>query len=189
MDTTWETYLRIINLHFNNMLIVIYIIAHTVLGTLSHKCFSENSDEYNQQWLVISSVIFAPITFITALIMYPSFFFRWMIPKKKPKPIVPWTYNGYVWWEVVMVGDEKGIVIDYSWMNKIQILLMNSSVTRWVDVSEVTSTTKPSELAEELAMLDQANKLLSKADAIVKEAGDLKMKAVKKRTNLIYSPK
>lgn len=188
MDTTWETYLRIINLHFNNMLIIIYIIAHTVLGTLAHKCFSENSDEYNRQWLVILSVCFAPITFITALIMYPSFFFRWMIPKKKPKPIVPWTYNWYVWWEVVMVGDEKWIVIG-SWFEKVHVLWINSSDSRYVDISEVTSTTKPSELAEELAMLDQANKLLSKADAIVKEAGEIKMKAVKKRTNLIYSPK
>ena len=170
------------------MIIVIYIIAHTVLGTLSHKCFSENSDEYNQQWLVISSVIFAPITFIAALIMYPAFFFRWMIPKKKPKPIVPWTYNGYVWWEVVMVGDEKGIVIG-SWFEKVHVLWINSSDSRYVDISEVKSTTKPSELAEELAMLDQANKLLSKADAIVKEAGEIKMKAVKKRTNLIYNLK
>lgn len=69
------------------------------------------------------------------------------------------------------------------------VLWINSSDSRYVDISEVTSTTKPSELAEELAMLDQANKLLSKADAIVKEAGEIKMKAVKKRTNLIYSPK
>ena len=69
------------------------------------------------------------------------------------------------------------------------MLWINSSDSRYVDISEVKSTTKPSELAEELAMLDQANKLLSKADSIVKEAGELKMKAVKKRTNLIYSPK
>lgn len=65
---------------------------------------------------------------------------------------------------------------------------MNSSVSEFIDVSEITSTQKPSELVEELAMLDQANKLLSKADAIVKEAGEIKMKAVKKRTNLIYKP-
>ena len=68
------------------------------------------------------------------------------------------------------------------------MLWINSSDSRYVDISEVKSTTKPSELAEELAMLDQANKLLSKADSIVKEAGELKMKAVKKRTNLIYNP-
>lgn len=69
------------------------------------------------------------------------------------------------------------------------MLWINSSDSRYVDISEVKSTAKPSELAEELAMLDQANKLLSKADEIVKEAGEIKMKAVKKRTNLIYSPK
>ena len=66
---------------------------------------------------------------------------------------------------------------------------MNSSTSEWVNTEEITSTTKPSELAEELSMLDQANKLLAKADAIVKEAGEIKMKAVKKRTNLIYLPK
>lgn len=87
-----------------------------------------------------------------------------------------------------MVGDEKGIVIG-SWFEKVQVLWINSSDSQYVDISEVKSTTKPSELAEELAMLDQANKLLAKADSIVKEAGELKMKAVKKRTNLIYSPK
>lgn len=87
-----------------------------------------------------------------------------------------------------MVGDQKGIVIG-SWFEKVHVLWINSSDSRYVDISEVKSTAKPSELAEELAMLDQANKLLSKADNLVKEAGDLKMKAVKKRTNLIYSPK
>lgn len=86
-----------------------------------------------------------------------------------------------------MVGDEKGIVIG-SWFEKVHVLWINSSDSRYVDISEVKSTAKPSELAEELAMLDQANKLLSKADSIVKEAGELKMKAVKKRTNLIYNP-
>lgn len=169
------------------MLLVIYIIAHTVLGALSHKCFDEKLEWYNNGWFILA-ICFAPIMFIAALIMYPAFFFRWMIPKKKPKPIVPWTYHGYLWWEVVMVGDQKGIVIG-SWFEKVHVLWINSSDSRYVDISEVKSTAKPSELAEELAMLDQANKLLSKADNLVKEAGDLKMKAVKKRTNLIYSPK
>lgn len=173
------------------MILIIYIIAHTVLGTLAHKCFSENSDEYNRQWLVILSVCFAPITFITALIMYPSFFFRWMIPskKQKPKEAVPWTYEWYLWGELVLVDwDKRGIVVWQYWYGCLEIIYINSKTTDTVDINRVTSTTKSSELAEEIALYDQANKLLSKADAIVKEAGEIKMKAVKKRTNLIYKP-
>lgn len=66
---------------------------------------------------------------------------------------------------------------------------MNSSVSEFVELSEITSTQKPSELVEELAMFKQSNELLKKAEDIVKEAGEIKMKAVKKRTNLIYLPK
>ena len=165
---------------------IIYAIIHTICAFLfiifRHKDLDKESDQGDT---VFCWFAFWPVSLLVFLAIWLSNFFN----KQKPKPIVPWTCGGYLWWEVVMVGDEKGIVIDYSWMNKIQILLMNSSVTRWVDVSEITSTTKPSELVEELAMLDQANKLLSKADAIVKEAGEIKMKVVKKRTNLIYSPK
>lgn len=170
------------------MLLIIYIIAHIIMGMLAHKCFSENSESYVRQWWEIFAILFAPALFIAALIMYPSFFFCWMIPKKKPRDVVPWTCGGYLWWEVVEARWSKGIVIDYSGENLIKVLWMNSSVSEFIDVSEITSTQKPSELVEELAMLDQANKLLSKADAIVKEAGELKMKAVKKRTNLIYKP-
>lgn len=171
------------------MLLVIYIIAHTVLGTLAHKCFSKNNDEYNRQWLEILTIMFAPVLFIAALIMYPSYFFGWIIPKKKPKEVVPWTYEWYLWGELVLVDwDKKGIVV-WCWYACLFIIYINSKTVDTVDINRVTSTTKSSELAEEIALYDQANKLLSKADAIVKEAGELKYRAVKKRTNLIYSPK
>ena len=158
------------------------------MWALANKCLDENFEDYKYWWFAFS-IALAPFALIVALIMYPSFFFRWMIPKKKPREKVPWTCGGYLWWEVVMVRGNKAIVIDYSWSNRIHILWVNSSTSEWVNTEEITSTTKPSELAEELSMLDQANKLLAKADAIVKEAGEIKMKAVKKRTNLIYLPK
>lgn len=110
--------------------------------------------------------------------------------KQKPREQIPWTCGGYLWGELVLVDwDKKGIVVWQYWYDCLFIIYINSKAVDSVDISRVTSTTKPSELVEELAMFDQANKLLSKADAIVKEAGELKMKAVKKRTNLIYSPK
>lgn len=174
------------------MLLIIYIIVHIVLGILSHNCFSKNNNEYHRQRLEIFSICFAPMAFIAALIMYPSYFFGWMIPskKQKPKEVVPWTYEWYLWGELVLVDwYKKGIVVWQYWYGCLEIIYINSKTTDTVDINRVTSTTKSSELAEELAMYDQANKLLEKADAIVKEAGEIKMKAVKKRTNLIYLPK
>ena len=173
------------------MLLVIYIIAHIIMGMLTHKCFSENNESYVSQWGEILAIMFAPVLFIAALIMYPSFFFRWMIPskKQKPKEVVPWTYEWYLWGELVLVDwDKKGIVVWQYWYGCLEIIYINSKTVDTVDINRVTSTTKSSELAEELALYDQANKLLSKADAIVKEAGEIKMKAVKKRTNLIHKP-
>ena len=113
--------------------------------------------------------------------------FKW---KTKPKEVAPWTYEWYLWGELVLVDwDKKGIVVWQYWYGCLEIIYINSKTTDTVDINRVTSTTKSSELAEEIALYDQANKLLSKADAIVKEAGEIKMRAVKKRTNLIYLPK
>ena len=165
------------------MIIVIYIIAHTVLGALSHKCFDEKLEWYNNGWFILA-ICFAPIMFIAALIMYPAFFFRWMIPKKKPKPIVPWTYHGYLWWEVVMVGDQKGIVIG-SWFEKVHVLWINSSDSRYVDISEVKSTAKPSELAEELKLMDEANKFMEEGKRFMERWSEIQKKALKARKNLI----
>lgn len=159
--------------------ISLYIISSFLFIYIGNQYLDKK--HFDVWWIII-------VSFLWPFALLWLFAFEWdkiFKRKKKPRDVVPWTCGGYLWWEVVEARWSKGIVIDYSGENLIKVLWMNSSVSEFIDVSEITSTQKPSELVEELAMYDQANKLLEKADAIVKEAGELKMKAVKKRTNLI----
>ena len=163
--------------------ITLYIASSFLFIYLGNKYLPKNY--WDVLWIIVTSLLW-PFAILGL------FAFEWNnIFKAKPKPReqIPWTCGDYLWGELVFVDwDKKGIVVWQYWYDCLYIVYINSNSVESVDISRVTSTTKPSELVEELEMFNQANKLLSKADAIVKEAGELKMKAVKKRTNLIYKP-
>lgn len=140
------------------------------------------------KWAItVAGIFWWPLMLLVIIALHPPTF-EISNPFKRKREAVPWTCWWYLWWEKVEARWRTWVVIGAGFGNQIHVLWVNSEELEWVYAEEITSTAKPSELAEELAMLDRANKLLEKADAIVKEAWDIKAQAVKKRTNLIFKP-
>lgn len=167
---------------------MLYISIHIISSFLFIYIGNQYLDKgyWDALWIMVVSLLW-PFALLWLFAFQWDEIFKW---KTKPKEVAPWTYEWYLWGELVLVDwDKKGIVVWQYWYGCLEIIYINSKTTDTVDINRVTSTTKSSELAEEIALYDQANKLLSKADDIVKEAGEIKMRAVKKRTNLIYLPK
>lgn len=132
---------------------------------------------WDEFWIMIVSLTW-PIALIIMMAFYPPEISN---PFKHKRKVLPDTYHGYYWGEVVLIDGEIQAVVIWDRYDSILAIKINESNYGSYGLERVSSIQSTSELAEELKLYENSRKLQQKASELINESKEISKQAMKLR--------